>query len=282
MPDKPSVAAHAGCGHCATLLLLTALASTAHADDIPLTNQSFQFSLGSFINNSKLEVRADGSTARGTTVDWGETFGDQDVTRFRLDGYWRIAQHHHVRFMYTDYSRSTVRTLSEAIIWNDQTYPVNATVTAKQGFTIGELAYEYDFSDSPDRDLVLSIGLHETKFTAGIAASVDTSLGNVNAARDSEANVNAPLPVIGARGMWLLGHDLYVDAQVQYFALSIDKYDGSIVNYRAALVWQPISWVGVGLGYDSFGINIDVDNQRFRGSMEWTYSGPQIFLNLAF
>jgi hypothetical protein len=96
------------------------------------------------------------------------------------------------------------------------------------------------------------------------------------------ASVDAPLPVIGLRGMWRIGGNFYVDAQAQYFALSFDDFDGSIVNYRAAFIWQPSKYVGIGLGYDSFTIDVDVEKDRFTGSMDWTYEGPQAFFNVSF
>jgi hypothetical protein len=184
--------------------------------------------------------------------------------------------------MYTDYSRSNTRTLSETLEFNGRVFPINASVTGEFGFTIAELAYEYDFSDSPNRDLVVSIGLHNTELSAGIGATLETSSASLSGARDNSVSVNAPLPVIGLRGMWLLGYDFYVDAQAQFFALQYDKYDGLVTNYRAAVLWQPISWLGIGAGYDSFNINLEVERKRFHGEFDWTYSGPQAFVNVAF
>ena len=60
--------------------------------------------------------------------------------------------------------------------------------------------------------------------------------------------------------------------------------DGSILNYRAAVIWQPKQWLGFGVGYDSFGIDVDAEGtgERLRGTLDWTYSGPQAFFNFAF
>ena len=79
-----------------------------------------------------------------------------------------------------------------------------------------------------------------------------------------------------------MGHNFYLDAYAQYFALSIDNIDGSIVNYRAAVIWQPKKWVGLGIGYDNFNIDVDISKPRFDGSLDWTYSGPQAFFNVSF
>jgi hypothetical protein len=88
--------------------------------------------------------------------------------------------------------------------------------------------------------------------------------------------------VVGAHGMWRIGGNFYLDAQAQFFALSFDKFDGNIINYRAAFTWQPKRFVGIGPGYDHFTIDVDIDRSNFAGSMDWTYSGPQAFFNLLF
>ena len=92
----------------------------------------------------------------------------------------------------------------------------------------------------------------------------------------------APLPVVGVRGMWRLGDKVYLDAQAQYFSLAIDDIKGSLYNYRAALVWQPTRRIGLGLGYDAFGVDVDLRKDDFRGKVDWVYRGPQAFVSVAF
>jgi len=258
------------------------VAGPAAAEPTGLADQKFQVSLGTFVNNSKLTIRADGEVDEGTTINWKDTFGDQDATRFRLDGYWRFKERHHLRMMYTDYGKSSTRTLESDIEWNGELIPVSASATATLGFEIIELAYEYDFARSPDRDLVLSAGVHYTTFDASIRATIDSPVGGGSETVGSKASVDAPLPVFGARGMWHLGRNFYLDAQVQYFALAIDQYDGSLVNYRGAIIWQPRKWLGIGAGFDSFNVDVKVDGDNLRGRLDWTYQGPQVFFNFAF
>lgn len=268
---------------------LTALAclaltpADALADDFNLIGQKWQLSLGTFINESDLEIRFDGVAGdEGTPVDWGNTFGKKDATRFRLDGVWRFSEKHHLRLLYTDFSRSRTETLQEDIEWNGETLPVNASATATLGFEIYELAYEYAFLQAENYEVAAGIGLHYTTFEASLRATIDSPTGGGSTTVGGPASVDAPLPVIGAHGMWRVGGDFYLDGLAQFFALSIDEYDGSIINYRAALIWQPKKAFGLGVGYDYFNIDVDVDGSKFKGSMDWTYSGPQIFLNFTF
>ena len=264
---------------CATSLMLAA-GSSARADD-SLIEARGQVSLGSFLNNSELKIRVDGESSEGTRVDWGNTFGDDEETRFRLDGIWRVSDRHHVRVLYTDYSRNQTETIEQDIEWQGDTIPVDALVHGKQSFSVFEAAYEYAFVHSDKYELAGSIGFHYTSFEASLRADVSAP-GGGTVSLGGPAKVDAPLPVIGAHGMWRIGGNFYLDAQAQFFSLSFDSYDGNIINYRAAFTWQPKRSIGIGLGYDQFTIDVDIDKAKFAGSMDWTYSGPQAFFNLSF
>ena len=77
-------------------------------------------------------------------------------------------------------------------------------------------------------------------------------------------------------------HDLWVDASAQFFALSIDDYDGYLQNYRISLTWQPKSWLGIGVGYNLFAIDLKVDKESFDGTLDWSYRGPLVFYRASF
>jgi hypothetical protein len=283
MSAHPQSSASLAAGAAACLAVGLAAAPAARANDVDLLQTSGYVSLGTFLNGSSLRIRLDGEAGEtGTDVDWGDSFGDDDVSRFRLDGLWRFADRHHLRFLYTDYSRSETATFDEDIEWGGEIIPVDAEVRAKLGFEIIELAYEYAFLKRENYELAAGIGLHYTTFDASLRASVEGPNGGGTEERGGTASVDAPLPVIGLHGLLNIGKNVYLDAHAQFFALSIDDLDGDIINYRVALLWQPKKYFGLGVGYDYFEIDVDSEKNSFTGSMEWEYSGPQVFVNFAF
>jgi hypothetical protein len=262
--------------------LLWAAAPAAQADDMDLVTNKGYLALGTFLNNSDFKVRVDGETTTGDVVDWDSAFGNKDVTRFRLDGVWRFNERHHMRVMFTDYSRVRTDSINRQIIWQDDVFDIGVEATAKSSFTIFEAAYEYAFLRSDKYEVAGTFGLHYTTLELSLKADVTAPGGGGTQTIGGPASVDLPLPVIGAHGLWRMGQNFYLDGHVQYFALSIDNVDGSILNYRAAVLWQPKKYVGIGVGYDSFNIDVDLNKPRFNGTMDWTYSGPQIFYNIAF
>jgi hypothetical protein len=262
-------------------LLLAGMAA-AQAEEVNLIQQRGHASLGIFLNNSEMKVRVDAQGEQGTVVDWGETFGDKNVNRFRLDGLWRFTPKHHLRMMFTDYGRESTETIDGDIEWQGETIPASATVRARVGFTIIEAAYEYAFIHSENLELAAGIGLHYTEMETSLRATVNVGGSGGTAEVGGPVSVKAPLPVVGARGMWRMGGNFYLEGQIQYFALALEGFDGSIFNYRAAAIWQPRKYVGVGLGFDSFNVDVDLEKNAWTGTMNWTYSGPQLFFNVSF
>jgi hypothetical protein len=263
-------------------LLLSGGAVAAESDESLLTER-FQFGFGTFINGSKLKIRLDGEAGLiGTPVDWSKTIGDKDLTRFRVDGLWRITNRHHVRLMYTDYNWSTVRSIDEEIIWDGEVIPVGASVRAFFGFEVAEVSYEYAFVKRPDLEVAGTVGLHFTSMEASLVGRLQIGDGQGTVESGGDTDFDAPLPVFGVRGLWRWRDDLYFDLLAQAFSLSVDEYDGRILNLRGFLIWQWTPQLGLGIGYDWFDVDIDGEEDDFRGTLDWTYEGPQIFLNFAF
>jgi hypothetical protein len=241
-------------------------------------------SLGTFAFTSDTEIRFDGDTTTGTPVNWEDTFGGGDQTRFRVDGHWRFGDsgRHKMRFMWFNASRSNSKTIEKEIDYGGETFPVNAKVNAEIGFDIYELAYEYAFLKRDTYELDGSIGLHYASLSSSLSAKASTSGGSLSGDVKREGSVDAPLPVIGVRGLWALPHQFFIDAGAQFFALSIDQYDGSLQDYRVMVTWQPKKWLGIGLGYNQFNVDVDVDGDKFNGNLNWKYRGPMLSYSAVF
>jgi hypothetical protein len=251
-------------------------------DDVDLLTDPFRVAIGTYIVESEPIVRLDGETSRGDLVNFDEVIGGGDATRVRLDADWRFGDtdRHKIRAVAFSVSRKRQKTIDDEIQWGDETFPINANLESKVSFSVIELAYEYAFLKRDTYEINATAGLHYTTFEASLKAS-STSTGETLDLSD-EADVKAPLPVFGLRGIWKLPADFYIDAQAQYFALSIDEYDGNVQDYRVMLTWQPKPWLGLGVGYNGFKIDVDVERDAFNGSLEWKYKGPMIFYSASF
>jgi hypothetical protein len=272
------------CGRFAVAIAGLVLPAAAFCNDTPgVLSDAFHVSLGTFVVNTDTTLRLDGDAGeQGKPIDWEKNFGEGDVNRFRLDGYWRFADRHKLRALVFSTSREGLRTIDEEIDWGGETFPVNATVDGKFEFSIYEVAYEYAFMRRENYELAASIGVHYADYEASLAAAATGSGAAANARIEKSGSVGAPLPVLGIRGTWSLSQAFSIDASGQYFALTYGDFDGNLQDYRVLLNWQPKSWLGLGVGYDHFSFNVNVDSSNFRGKMDWAYHGPMIFYSASF
>jgi hypothetical protein len=269
-----------GAATCAAALLLAAPAALAEGEP-SLLNDRFEIALGTFGIDSQPTIELNGS-AGSARVDFDEEIGGGDSFRGRVDAQWRFAERHKVQFAAFGLSQSRERRINQEIDWGDVTYPVDATVKFETSFYVIEGVYDYSFVRRDTWELGASIGLHWTHFEGSLKARAEDSGGALDADVSESASVDAPLPVIGLRGLWSLSHDFWLAASAQFFALSINEYDGNLQDYRAFVTWQPSRWLGVGVGYERFAVDVDVDKNDFNGSLDWTYDGPMIFYNVSF
>src|SRR5690606_21396483 len=112
-------------------------------------------------------IRADGQTGTlGTEIDFDRSFGFDDQDRFRVDGYWRFADRHKLRFMYFNSRADERRNISEQIEFRDVTFPIDAFVRAEFDTDVIEVAYEYAFLRRDTFEIAASVGLHNLEVKA--------------------------------------------------------------------------------------------------------------------
>jgi hypothetical protein len=269
----------------AIVLLGCSSVGTARADERNPLESKFIVDVGYFFMSTDMRVRVDGETtnATGSDVNFDDTFGIGDFDRFRAEALWRIAPRHLVRAMYFQNNRHATRSLDRDVTFRDETYPIGVTVNAHSKLTVAQLSYEYAFLRRENYELAGGIGVHYVDMGLGLDATVSSQGGSASRSLDENAATQAPLPVVGLRGLWRLPHDFYISAQVQYFYLQLDPYSGSLIDLKASLVWQCTDHVGVGIGYNDFGFRFDIEDAHdFDGRLRWDYGGAIAFATVMF
>jgi hypothetical protein len=262
----------------ACALLLAPSLALAEAGN-PLSDR-FSVSLGTFLLDTKTNLRVDGTGGRGTEFDAERELGLHNSDSFRLDGYWRFKERHKLRIMFFDSKRHDTHVIDEDIQFRDTVFPVNGELSTTFDTRVAELAYEYAFLRRENYEVSGTIGVHNLRFALDVSATGARLSGG--ALQSESANADGPLPVIGLRGIWRFAHQISLDAQAQYFRIKVDPYDGRLEDYTASLVWMPWKHVGIGAGYNEFVTRLDVSASQFSGNLRWRYGGARIFVTASF
>lgn len=252
-----------------------------------LLNDPWVFNLGVFVHQTSTEARLNGSSVDNPEIDFDESFGKaDDSTRVRADLLWRITPEHRLRFMYFDNSTTRSKALAEDVQWGDYTFLAGSNAEFRQEFKVYELAYEWAFLRRPAYEVAASFGVHYFDINLRLSgtATVTDSSGNTTAAtsRTRESDLPAPLPVIGIRAGWIVAPNWYIDAQGQWLKVKIDEFDGYWTDLRVGATWMFHRNFGVGLGYNRFITNVDVEKNDFNGRLKLGYSGLQAYLTGTF
>jgi hypothetical protein len=175
--------------------------------------------------------------------------------------------------MYFNTDKSETRQIDRDLSVGDTVFPINAVVDANFKTTVTTAAYEFAFLRGDKYEFAGLFGIHNLKFEFDMRAESQGQAGELH----EDADANGPLPVFGLSGIWRFHDQFYLDAQVQYFRISIDPYDGRLSDYNVSAVWQAFKHVGFGVGYNRFTTHIGVDGDNFVGDLDWTYDGARIF-----
>jgi len=277
----------------AAALLTTLLCATGAAPAMAqgsaqsLLDNSWVFNLGAFIVKTDLSARLDGQSTTNPDIDFDSTFGrGSDATRIRADALWRITPTHHLRFMYFDNKLDRARVLDAPLEWGDYTFNTGSNVALEQRQRTTELAYEYAFMRQPTYEVAGTLGVHYSEISLKLSGNATVTDANGNTSNVTGAvtskKLPAPLPVIGVRGGWVVAPQWYLDAQLQFFKVNIDGYDGNWSDFRVGGTWMFAKNFGVGLGYNRFATKVDVRRDDFSGNLKTSYSGLQAYLTGTF
>jgi opacity protein-like surface antigen len=232
------------------------------------------------INSS---LRADGSQGNiGTEVDFEDDLdlaANQALPAIELG--WRINDDWVLQGQYYSLGRRTNATLDREIIVGDTVYPVNGMVTAGfdsdvYRFTIGNLLIQRE-----KLEIGVGIGLHGTDFTVFVEGEGSVT-GQANRFRQEGRSIFAPLPTIGAFGQWEPAERLTLSGRFDWLSLTVDDYNGRLINAEAAVAYRLIKNLDAGVAYRYVDYRLRVNQDNWTGRVRYQFSGPSVFLRVGF
>lgn len=207
---------------------------------------------------------------------------ENDDNVFRLDGYYRFTDTHSIDFSYF-YAHSKGSTIiSQDMDWNGNTIIAGGHVDSYFDMDVYKVSYGYSFYHNEKIELMLTAGLHITDLDLGIGAygTIVDRYGNVltGDSYESSESLTVPLPVVGFKGEYtIIDKRLFVNYKVEYFYMKYDDYEGRIVSTALNLEYRFIDNVGVGIGYNSNNIDLEVKNDGNRIDARNELEGAMIY-----
>jgi len=267
-----------------TLLAATAASATlfnqASASDdttVYAFPDTWMLRLGAYvIDGADTQVSVNSAVGIGTSIDYARDLGGEDNDSIpRIDAYYRFNERHRIDFTAFSVSRKGERTLSIDLDIGDENFSATETVFSEIDYTLYKIGYNYSFYHSPKVELSFSAGLnvteYELKFSDSTGAKVET------------AGVTVPLPTFGLR----MGYAITPKWSVRYvseaFFIEIDDaLKGALLNYELNTEYKLFKNFALGIGIIRQGLDVDVNDDEWRGSLSDSYRGYNVFGTLYF
>jgi hypothetical protein len=217
----------------------------------------------------------------GTVVSLEDDLGlaDRKGTPYVLPGM-RLGERGRLEFEYYKLKRTAPSTADRQINWGDAEFPVSAHLESTFDSTVYRLSGGYSFYKTTEAEAGVSLGLHMTDFTLEVSGEGNgpNGFGQLNERRHQFV----PLPTLGLYGTYKFAESWSARGRVDYMSLSYDRYDGSLVNWTAAVDWRHAKNWGVGLGYRYVDYRLKSAAADLHGLVNYRFRGPALFVNAAF
>lgn len=255
--------------------LVTIPASAQEQEVHPFISDKFSVQLGAFLPSKDLKLSVDGTVSgRSQEFDWEASTGasdDDDV--FMLEGKWRFGKKWSFRAQYYESYKSSKAVLEEDIYWRNRIIGSGSSVTAGTEFGLIRAFFGRSFDNRANVDTGVGLGLHWLEIGAFIKPDINT-LTSVSAGK-----VSGPMPNVGAWYFYSPSPKWYLGGRVDWLEASIDEYDGGITNFSAGVNYQVFEHVGLGVKYQLFRLNVNIEDDKWNGSVTLDHEGPFIYLS---
>ena len=235
--------------------------------------------LGGFFIDTNTDLELGGSGVK-VKVDAEELLGlESNTTAFRADAFWRFARRHRVDFTYYSMNRDGSNDLAIAIPNpKGDPFPVGAKVKTDFDMSILRGSYAYSFFKNDSFDLGVAGGLY------GLA--VDFKIRRQDTMGGSgveETDFAFPLPVIGLRGSFALTPKWFIRQSFDYFYVNIGDYEGQLIDFLAAIEWNALKHLGLGVGYNYIQMDLEYSgSDNFLSEIDIAYGGFLAFAKIYF
>ncbi|QMW22012.1 hypothetical protein [Sandaracinobacteroides saxicola] len=245
-------------------------------------DKTWLLQVGAYFPDIDSKLRVDSSRGLGTTVDFERDLGfnrHRTLPAFLLE--WRPGDDWVFDAQYYKLGRTSTKSLERDISIGDTTYPVAGRVRAGFDsdiirFTVGNRLFQWR-----NLEIGAGIGLHATDFSVFIEGEGSVG-GGTRSFRTESRSLFAPLPTIGVFLNARPGRKVHVNARVDWLSLTIDDYNGRLINAEASLAYSLHRNIDVGAMYRLVDYRVRVTSADWTGRVDYKFNGPALFVQVGF
>lgn len=258
-------------------MLSSPVAAQTAEESHPFLTDTFNIQLGIFWPDKDYTLRVDGSNPEDE-IDFDEELGlsDWEATA-SVNFRWRFGEKWSVWGQYWSTSETASGILEEDIEWENVVFKEGTSAKLGMSTKIARVFFGRTFSAGPQHEFGAGAGFHWMELDSFLEGEIiigEETTGFHRASVEGEI----PMPNLGIWYMYSWSPKWAFQARVDWLSASIGDYSGSLWNAQAGIHWQTFESLGVGLYYNNFDVNVDVDKSDWHGSVDATQRGPFLAL----
>lgn len=243
----------------------------------PFLSNKFSLGVGAYFPDKDFNIRVDGSVP-DEEFDFDEALKfDNSSTTVALDFRWRFGEKWSVMGQYWSLDSSGGAILEQDIEWEDYVFKEGTFAKGRVDTTIARVFFGRAFSSSARHEFGLGVGFHWMDLDVFLEGEIIVDDNTTEIQRVSE-DAAFPMPNIGGWYMYSWSPKWLFEARLDWLSASIGDYSGGILNASAGINYQAFKNIGIGIYYNSFNMDVDVDKNDWRGKAKTTQNGPFIAL----
>jgi hypothetical protein len=266
---------------CLIALILTMPGLAAESDDLhPLMASKYWGNIGVYFSARDFDASAEGSIAGITkSFDFESSAGlDDHPDLLMAELGWQFTPKWGLALQYFESERSASKTLTDSIEWRDLVFDVGARIDATSSVEITRLFFARRFRDDGPHSLRLGAGVHWLRMGATLAG--EATLNDLSREfRRSVVRAEIPMPNVGAWYRYSPSRKWMFNLRADWLSASVDKYKGRIWNAAAGVNFSPWDHVGFGLSYQFFQLDGEIKEDRWRGKVQTSFTGPFVYMS---
>lgn len=253
----------------------------------PLLSNRFTFYTGIYSSTKGIKVGVNGASDN-EIIDFNEKvdFNNNEITLF-LNFNWRFSRMWTLSAEYFSVKNGISSEDETNFEWEDQIFNGGAGVKLGLNVNMYRIMFGRTISKGLKHEVGAGLGVHTLDIETYIEgyAFINNDETGEGAEVEFEKNtvsVVAPLPNIGAWYFYAPTQKWMFAARLDWFALTIGEYSGSLWNLGAGANYQFHKNIGVGLKYRYFDFTAGVDKDNWNGKFSLIFQGPLLTLNANF
>lgn len=242
----------------------------------------FSLEVGAFLPQIETTAQFSANGLVGTVIDFETATGLEDsptlpsVRATARGGRWLAEAE------YFSLRRSGSSVLTADIDFDGVVFPASVQVDSQFDTDIWRFSLGYLFVDRPDLAVGGTVGLHATSFDVGITG--EGRVGGIGPVltQTRRREFLAPLPTAGLFAAWDVTPRVILGTRLDLISLTSGDFSGGVTNAEATIAYQLTDRVDVGASYRYVTYDLDVDRADYDAVLDYTFSGPSVFLRYNF